>query len=45
MGYILGLEGGRQVSRIISVGLQLSILSYQIFGDIFMLGANCHFKL
>lgn len=45
LGYSLGLEGGREISEKVAIGFQMSILSYQIFGDIIMLGVNIHMKL
>ncbi|MBL7859834.1 MAG: hypothetical protein JNJ65_01650 [Cyclobacteriaceae bacterium] len=45
LGYGLSLEGGREVSDKISLGLILQIYSYQIFGDISTIGVNTHFKL
>lgn len=45
LGYGLSLEGGREVSDKISLGLILQIYSYQIFGDLITLGVNAHFKL
>jgi hypothetical protein len=45
LGYGLSLEGGGRVSEKVDLGLLLSIYSYQIFGDIIVLGVNAHFRL
>jgi hypothetical protein len=45
LGYNLSLEGGGKLSEKVSMGLLLQIYSYQIFGDIIVLGPNIHFKL
>jgi hypothetical protein len=45
LGYNLSLEGGGKLSEKIAMGLVLQIYSYQIFGDIIVIGPNIHFKL
>ena len=44
-GYGLGLEGGSKVGEKVSLGLLLNIYSYDIFGDIIVIGCNAHFRL
>lgn len=44
-GYGLSLEGGRFVSQKVALGGLLQIYSYEIFGDITVLGVNARFRL
>lgn len=45
VGYGLSLEGGGRLSNKLSLGLMLQIYSFQIFGDIIVIGPNVRFKL
>jgi hypothetical protein len=45
LGYGLSLEGGAYISKKTALGLCLNIYSFQIFGDIIVLGLNTRFKL
>lgn len=45
LGYGLSLEGGGRVSDKVSIGLVVDIYSYNIFGDITVIGTNIQFKL
>ena len=45
LGYGLSLEGGRFISERFALGGLLQIYSYQIFGDIVVLGVNARFRV
>lgn len=44
-GYGLSLEGGKFISERFGLGGYLQIYSYQIFGDITVLGVNARFRI
>ncbi|GIL24477.1 MAG: hypothetical protein BroJett042_29900 [Bacteroidota bacterium] len=45
LGYGLSLEGGGSLSEKVAIGLAVDVYSYDIFGDITVVGVNIHFNL